>query len=399
MYYNKNRDYKIMAPKTNDFDSSDSSIPKATDQPIQISEPSVTEPEMPQLEPINEDTGALIQNMDDLILSQSQNEDQMAKDINNRIDRKNKIRKILAIVAIFLIVIAIAGAIIAVVLIKESEKAAKFKDDAKIFAVKIRELKDTKSIYYLKTYGPKVEVYKSPYNRNYTNSSYVTNYYNHPYVCLSDGQRRAVGYIDEEIVLENGAKCEYEFVNHADLDDPYDYDEKHAYLTQYAQAEYKYIEPKVEVQNGKYVVVGKFFNFGIDVKIENEEPKIESKISEAEDKFLQTGDLKDICEYYIRHYYNSAKIQDKPVYEVFIAKSDLYYVRMLSNLDYDNGEKFMQEFKSYVEKHKVPMIGKVADLAAFYTEESTDKLKPLYYIAVGQKAATGEYLIVPQVFN
>ena len=357
-----------MDPKTNDFDSSDSLIPKATDQPIQINEPSVTEPEPTQPKPVNEDTGALIQNMDELIPGQSQSEDQMAKDINDRIAHKNKLRKIITIVIVFLIVLAVAVAIIVAVLMKESEKAAKFKDDARTFAVKIRELRDSKSIYYLKTYGPKVEIYKSPYNRNYTNSSYVTNYYNHVYVCLSDGQHRAMGYIDEEITLDEGSKCEYEFQDHSKLDDAYDYDEK-------------------------------YFNFEIDVKIEDEEPKVESKVSEAEDEFLQSGDLLDICEYYVRRYYDSTDIGDLPVYQIFIAKSDLYYVRMLSNLDYETGEKFMQELKSYAEKHKIPMKNKVIDLSCFYTEESSGDLKPLYYIVLGQKASTGEYIIIPQVFN
>ena len=347
-----------MDPKTNDFDSSDSLIPKATDQPIQINEPSVTEPEPTQPKPVNEDTGALIQNMDELIPGQSQSEDQMAKDINDRIAHKNKLRKIITIVIVFLIVLAVAVAIIVAVLMKESEKAAKFKDDARTFAVKIRELRDSKSIYYLKTYGPKVEIYKSPYNRNYTNSSYVTNYYNHVYVCLSDGQHRAMGYIDEEITLDEGSKCEYEFQDHSKLDDAYDYDEKRAYLTQYAQTEYKYL-----------------------------------------DEFLQSGDLLDICEYYVRRYYDSTDIGDLPVYQIFIAKSDLYYVRMLSNLDYETGEKFMQELKSYAEKHKIPMKNKVIDLSCFYTEESSGDLKPLYYIVLGQKASTGEYIIIPQVFN
>ena len=388
-----------MDPKTNDFDSSDSLIPKATDQPIQINEPSVTEPEPTQPKPVNEDTGALIQNMDELIPGQSQSEDQMAKDINDRIAHKNKLRKIITIVIVFLIVLAVAVAIIVAVLMKESEKAAKFKDDARTFAVKIRELRDSKSIYYLKTYGPKVEIYKSPYNRNYTNSSYVTNYYNHVYVCLSDGQHRAMGYIDEEITLDEGSKCEYEFQDHSKLDDAYDYDEKRAYLTQYAQTEYKYLNPKVETQDDKYVVVGKYFNFEIDVKIEDEEPKVESKVSEAEDEFLQSGDLLDICEYYVRRYYDSTDIGDLPVYQIFIAKSDLYYVRMLSNLDYETGEKFMQELKSYAEKHKIPMKNKVIDLSCFYTEESSGDLKPLYHIVLGQKASTGEYIIIPQVFN
>ncbi len=358
-------------------------------QPLVPENPTTdTGPIVPEAQPIAEsgsaisiptaqDNGSLVQGVPDVATTDTLKEKPKMKTG----------KKVAIIICIVLLVGAIATAIILVLLNIEKGRQDAMREDAKAFANLVRNDKTNKSIYTFEEYGNKANLNKSPYDNDYTNESYVTNYNDHTYICLYDGDHRIMGFIDRELIIDQDGECKYEFVNHADISgDPYDYDEKKTYLKNYTKLSYDFLNPTFEEKDGKLTVDNNYFSYQIDVKFENNKAVVDSNFGEKEKEFYKTGTLRNIVEYYAKVYFKADSLKSKPVYEVRKLTSANYeYIRMLSTYEYEEAKKFIDEFMKVIEEKGLDMTGRVVDIIAI-----NSNYKRAYDIAIYINKDTGK---------
>ena len=302
-------------------------------------------------------------------------------------------------------ILLIGGGIAGVAFYQISQENARleaFRKDAESYIGIVTSAKENKIFYPVTKYGEKANLDKSPYENKYLDSSYVTNYYDHAYICLTDGQKRISGFASNELIIEDSGECSYEFIDHATVStDTYDYDEKTAYLDYYAKTTYKYLTPTVKKdEDGKNRVHSKYYNFELDAEIKDGQI-ITSEIGmgEAESEFAAKAGGLDLCTYFLKRYYKTDNIEgETPVTVPYIGSDQTFTdIIVYSEISYEEGEQLMSEFMSFIKDNHANIPGVALDLRR--AEGGNGPMYKLQWnIAVGQNARTKEYVEIKQKY-
>ena len=331
-----------------------------------------------------QDNGALVTN----------EQTQAAAPTETPTKKKSKAGVIIIIIVVVLLVIGAIVGLIIFLIAQENARQEAFKEDAKSY-IKVVATAEENALYYPFTeYGKKAQLENSPYDRKYLDDSYVTNYYDHTYICLTDGEKRIQGYADSELELEDASECEYQFQDHSKLPDSYNYNEKQVYLEAYASKEYKFLTPSVESADDKYQVKSKYFDFDIDATLADHKITIDDSDFEAkEEKFYTSAKGTTIAEYFLKKYFKTDNLRDDSpvtVPEINSLDGGVTEVRVYTESNYETTKKMMLEYLELIKKHKVNMPGVVLDL--YHVNQQSYKLE--WYVAVGQRIRDGEYTLI-----
>lgn len=303
------------------------------------------------------------------------------------------------------IILLIGGGIAGVAFFQISQENSRLealRKDAESYISIVTSAKENKIYYPFTKYGEKANLSKSPYEKDYSEDSYVTNYYDHAYICLTDGQKRISGYASSELIIEDSGDCKYEFIDHAKTStDTYDYDEKTAYLDHYAKSTYKYLTPNVKKdENGKNYLHSKYYSFEIDAEIKDKEIVVSAtNAKEAESEFAANAGGLDLCTYFLKKYYKTDDLEgETPVTVPYIGSDKTFTdVIVYSELSYEEGEQLMSEFLSFIKENHANIPGVALDLRN--TEGGNGAMYKLNWnIAVGQNARTKEYVEIKKKY-
>ena len=308
---------------------------------------------------------------------------------------KTAVKVAIIIASVVLLAAIVVGIILIFVNIENGRKEA-LRKDADSFIKIVNDAKENVSLYTFEEYGSKANLSKSPYDGEYTKESYVTNYNDHIYICLYDGGHRISGYVNKGLEIDEEGECKYEFVDHAKLDDEYDYNEKIVYLKNYTRQKSGYLNPSFEQKDGKLIVDNNYFKYEMDAKFENNKVTVESTEQKVEDDFYKNGTLKERVEYYAKTYYRTDSLTSKGIRQILqLEKVSYPYVRIWSTLDYGSAEEFMDAFYKVAQEKEFGMRGKIIDIIAL--DDTNTKFK--YDIMFGQKQSTSEWLIIKENYE
>lgn len=227
------------------------------------------------------------------------------KNVNNtpqafEVNKPKKTNKSTLIIGIVIAVIILAmGGLTLYYLLDISQRETRFTETAKNLLDRAKNLQSNKPIYFMPELAAEETLQiNNPYHRDYLDTSYVSNFHDNTYICLSDGEHLISGTAEKLEFKETTEACAYEFKIHGKKGDDDYYDEAELYAMYYVKnidnATIDSIEPGEKEH--EYYVKNSYGKFSITLKVvdynhieaESHWQKLKTAYEEGAGKYYET---------------------------------------------------------------------------------------------------------------